>query len=228
MDYNNNYRINIFERYNDLLKSKKEDFDNNDLCKIFEYYSCIKLTEEYKKQFYEYNDIDPTFKELNKMTRNDTGIDVCNLIDTIVQCKLRKNTLTWKECSTFFGSQNIFCSELKKSIIRWNNLIITRNDDSTLSDNLLERKELFIDKQYNKDELINFCNDLIINPPIYPVFNEDFKLRDYQIEAVNLWIKADRRGILEMATGTGKTRTAKACIESSLTLGSLLTVVVVP
>ena len=38
MDYNNNYRINIFERYNDLLKSKKESFDNNDLCKIFEYY----------------------------------------------------------------------------------------------------------------------------------------------------------------------------------------------
>ena len=37
MDYNNNYRINIFERYNDLLKSKKESFDNNDLCKIFRF-----------------------------------------------------------------------------------------------------------------------------------------------------------------------------------------------
>ena len=204
MDYNNNYRINIFERYNDLLKSKKESFYNNDLCKIFEYYSCIKLTEEYKKQFYEYNDIDQTFKEINKMSRNDTGIDACNLIDTIVQCKLRKNTLTWKECSTFFGSQNIFCSELKKSIIRWNNLIITRNDDCTLSENLLERKELFIDKQYNKDELINFCNDLIINPPKYPVFNEDFKLRDYQIEAIDIIKNNKKNVIINLPTGTGK------------------------
>jgi superfamily II DNA or RNA helicase len=204
MDYNNNYRINIFERYNDLLKSKKESFDNNNLSKIFEYYSCIKLTEEYKKQFYEYNDIDPTFKELNKMSRNDTGIDCSDLDNTIVQCKLRKNNLNWKECSTFFGSQNIFCNELKKSIIRWNNLIITRNDDSTLSENLLERKELFIDKQYNKDELINFCNNLIINPPIYQVFNEDFKLRDYQIEAIDIIKNNKKNVIINLPTGTGK------------------------
>ena len=76
MEHYNKYIINIFERYKDLKNSKKESFDNNDLCKIFEYYSCIKLSEEYKKPFYEYNDIDPTFKELNKMTRNDTGIDL--------------------------------------------------------------------------------------------------------------------------------------------------------
>ena len=204
MDYNNNYRINIFERYNDLLKSKKESFDNNDLCKIFEYYSCIKLTEEYKKQFYEYNDIDPTFKELNKMTRNDTGIDCSDLLNTIVQCKLRKNTLTWKECSTFFGSQVIFSSELKKPIVRWENLIITRNDDSTLSDNLLERKELFIDKLYNKDELIKFCEDLLLNPPKYPVFNEDFKLRDYQIEAIDILKNNKKNVIINLPTGSGK------------------------
>jgi hypothetical protein len=94
-DYNK-YIINIFERYTDLKKSKKDDFDNNDLWKIFEYYSCIKLSEEYNKHFYEYDEIDPTFKELNKMTRHDTGIDCSDLLNTIVQCKLRKNTLTWK------------------------------------------------------------------------------------------------------------------------------------
>ena len=145
MDYNSKYLINIFERYTDLKKSNKQEFDNNDLWKIFEYYSCLKLSEEYNKSFYEYDDIDPTFKEINKMSRNDTGIDCCDLNNTIVQCKLRKNTLTWKECSTFFGSQNIYCSELKKSIVRWDNLIITRNTDCTLSEHLLERKELFID-----------------------------------------------------------------------------------
>jgi hypothetical protein len=118
MEHYNKYIINIFERYTDLKKSKKDDFDNNDLWKIFKYYSCIKLSEEYKKPFYEYDDIDPTFKELNKMSRNDTGIDCSDLLNTIVQCKLRKNTLTWKECSTFFGNQVIFSSELKKPIVK--------------------------------------------------------------------------------------------------------------
>ena len=68
---NNIYKNNIYERYKDLKNSNKIEFDNNDLWKIFEYYSCIKLTEEYGKQFYEYNDIDPDFKEVNKMSRND-------------------------------------------------------------------------------------------------------------------------------------------------------------
>ena len=202
-DYNK-YIINIFERYTDLKKSNKLEFDNNDLWKIFEYYSCIKLSEEYNKQFYEYDDIDPTFKEVNKMSRNDTGIDCSDLDNTIVQCKLRKNTLTWKECSTFFGSQVIFNSELKKPIVRWDNLIITRNNDCILSENLLERKELFIDKPYNKNELINFCENLIINPPKYPVFNEDFKLRDYQIEAINIIKNNKKNVIINLPTGTGK------------------------
>ena len=204
MEHYNKYIINIFERYTDLIKSKKKDFDNNDLCKIFEYYSCIKLSEEYKKSFYEYDDIDPTFKELNKMSRNDTGIDCSDLLNTIVQCKLRKNNLNWKECSTFFGSQVIFSSELKKPIVRWDNLIITRNDDSTLSENLLERKELFIDKQYNKNELIDFCKNLIINPPKYPIMDEDFNLRDYQIEAINIIKNNNKNVIINLPTGTGK------------------------
>jgi len=203
MEHYNKYIINIFERYTDLKNSNKQEFDNNDLWKIFEYYTCIKLSEEYNKSFYEYDDIDPNFKELNKMSRNDTGIDCSNLLDTIVQCKLRKNTLTWKECSTFFGSQNIFNIELNKVIIRWNNLIITRNDDCTLSENLLERKELFIDRPYNKNELIDFCENLIINPPTYPVINNDFKLRDYQIESINM-IKENKNVIINLPTGTGK------------------------
>ena len=204
MEHYNNYLINIFERYTDLKKSNKSEYDNFDLAKIFEYYSCIKLSEEYNKPFYEYNDIDPTFKETNKMSRNDTGIDCCDLIDTIVQCKLRKHSLTWKECSTFFGSQVIYSSELNKPIIRWNNLIITRNSDSTLSENILERKELFIDKTYDRKELIKFCENLIINPPKYPVFNEDFKLRDYQLEAIKLIKSKNKNVIINLPTGTGK------------------------
>lgn len=68
------------------------------------------------------------------MTKTDTGIDLCNLIDTIVQCKLRKNNLSWGDMSTFFGS-NITCDDhgLK---IQWAKLIIARNEDCQLSKHL--------------------------------------------------------------------------------------------
>jgi superfamily II DNA or RNA helicase len=57
---------------------------------------------------------------------------------------------------------------------------------------------------------------------------ESRPLRNYQQDALESWINADMVGILEMATGTGKTRTAKACLEAALTRGSLLSIVVVP
>jgi superfamily II DNA or RNA helicase len=200
----NKYIINIYERYLDLKNSNKQVFDNYDLSKIFEYYSCLKLTDEYKKQFYEYDDIDPTFKENNQMSRNDTGIDCSDLDMTIVQCKLRKTSLTWSECSTFFASQNLFNNELNKNTFRCNNLIIKRNSDCTLSDNLLSRKKLFIDKPYARQELLQFCENLIINPPAYPVINEEFTLRDYQIESINMIKQNKKNVIVNLPTGTGK------------------------
>ena len=88
MDIITKYKLYIYERYNDLLKLGKtnEILNNYDLAKIFEYYSCIKLTEEFKQIFYEYSDIEPNYKELHHLSRNDTGIYACNMLDTIVQC----------------------------------------------------------------------------------------------------------------------------------------------
>ena len=54
-------------------------------------------------------------------------------------------------------------------------------------------------------------------------------LRDYQNEAVEAWMSAGMRGILEMATGTGKTRTALECITRfQSSSGRSLTVVTAP
>ncbi len=39
------------------------------------------------------------------------------------------------------------------------------------------------------------------------------RLRDYQKSAIEAWDRQGRVGILEMATGTGKTKTAKGCID---------------
>jgi superfamily II DNA or RNA helicase len=58
--------------------------------------------------------------------------------------------------------------------------------------------------------------------------SEKGKLRQYQLDAIASWEAAGRVGILEMATGTGKTKTACACIERSSNLGSLLTVIIAP
>lgn len=53
-------------------------------------------------------------------------------------------------------------------------------------------------------------------------------LRDYQIEAIDSWVENNYIGILAMATGTGKTRTARGCIEKVFDLGSTLVVVSAP
>ena len=210
MDYKtiNRYKRLMRNLYQNLLnaKIKPENMTNNNLAKIFEYYSCIKLSEEFNQQFYEYNDLDPNFKEDNNMTRIDSGIDACNLTDTIVQCKLRDNNLTWKECSTFFASQNCYSEELQENIIRWKKLIITRNDDSTLSTNLKEKKKLFIDRTYNKQELIKNCTDLLkditINLP--KIKKEKKKVREYQKEVINKIKLMNKNLIICLPTGTGK------------------------
>ena len=200
------YKNHIYNRFKDLLRAKKiEDLDNNDLCKIFEYFSCIKLTEEYKTAFYEYADIDPEFKELNQMTRNDTGIDCSNVIDTIVQCKLRKDTLTWKECSTFFASQNLYNEELNETIVRWKKLIIARNSECKLAMNLQEKRRLFTDKPYSRDEIINYCEKLLETPPITSIANIiKYVAREYQEELIKKIIDGRENIIISLPTGTGK------------------------
>ena len=204
------YNIAIFE----IVKNKIDNSDKNiddfdyksDLYKIFEYFSCIKLTHEYDKPFYEYNDIPIEYKELNCMSKNDTGIDACDLIDTIVQCKLRTNSLTWGECATFFGSV-LYRDNQGKLNARWNNLIITRNQECKLSDNLNEKLifNQFTDKTYPRTELLSYCKNLIKNPPEYFKNETIIEKRDYQEECIKLINDMDKENlIICLPTGTGK------------------------
>ena len=92
-DHLNRYNNEIYRRYNDLLSYKDiSELDNKDLAKIFEFFICYQLTSlsNFEECFYMYEDIPLDFKEENKLSKADTGIDCCNLKDTIVQCKLRK------------------------------------------------------------------------------------------------------------------------------------------
>ncbi len=201
------YESYIYDRSKDLVNSGKEynDWNNFDLAKIFEYYTCIQLSKEYNDVFYEYNDIEPGFKEVNQMSRNDTGIDCCNLKDTIVQCKLRKDTLNLHECATFLGSQNYFNEETLMTDIRWRNLIIARNSCCKMTDNLLSRRRIFIDKAYNRVQLLDYCKSLIDNPPVRKVYEEPLnELRYYQKEAIEIITGNKQNSIICLPTGCGK------------------------
>ena len=230
---NNTYSYLIAERFNDLLNSGLfvEQLDNFQLAKIFEYYTSIKLSEIYNQNFYVYDDIDPIFKEDNRMSKRDTGIDASNLIDTIVQCKLRKNSLNLTECSTFFASQVQFSKELNEPFVRWKKMFIARNSDSVLSENLQEKLDfrLFDDYKFDKLEMLNYCKNLLINfkPNIEPVMTKKVKiiqkckgkiisekiiekniitpitLRDYQEKAINV-INNNQNVIINLPTATGK------------------------
>ncbi len=197
------YNTYIYERYKSLKESQKNEYDNNDLSKIFEYYSAIKLKELYNKDFYEYNDIHPEFKELHQMSKNDSGVDLCDLENSIVQCKLRKNNLTWNECATFFASQNIYDENLNDSIIKWKNLIIARNEDSKLSSNLKQQNKRFYDITFSKEEMLKYCEDLLLNFKPVKAIKEKFILRDYQNEAIDI-IKNNKNVIISIPTGCGK------------------------
>lgn len=205
MNNTNYYKIKIHEKWNEIKQIYTSNPDNKLISKIFEWYTCIKLSEEYNKIFYEYSDIEPDFREQNQMSQTDTGIDCCDLDSTIVQCKLRSGNLCWGELGTFFGSQVVWNDESKQKIIRWKNLIIARNSNSKLSYNLTNKSDLFEDKTFCLEEFVRFCDDLLANPPIYPKINKAIpKLRDYQVECIDQIKNTDKNLIISLPTGTGK------------------------
>lgn len=58
---------------------------------------------------------------------------------------------------------------------------------------------------------------------------KEIKLRDYQKKALNAWLGNDRKGIFEMATGTGKTITALGCLnEVSKNVEDYVTIISCP
>lgn len=202
IDHIDLYKKYIQDIYRSLERSGKDGLTNNDLCKLFEYYSCVKLQEQYNKPFHLYEDIDPDFKESNKMSYSDTGIDACDLDSTIVQCKLRQNMLGWSECSTFFGS-NIIKSDNELQI-KWKNMVITRNACSKLSKNLFDKSDLFDDVTYDKKEMLAYCDNLLQNPIVLQdEIEPKLVLRDYQKECIKL-IKDSGNCIINIPTGTGK------------------------
>src|SRR5437868_2956601 len=207
------YNTKMAERYLDL-KNSGNPLDHYNLSKLFEYYTCIQLMHEHQRPFFEYNDTDPTFKEINQMSKQDTGIDCCDTIDTIVQCKLRKDTLTWTDCGTFLASQNIFDEQQQETVVRWKKMILARNE-CHLSKHLDFHKKRYQDKVFMKQTLIDYCETLLVHYIEKMTNKEPFVLRDYQKECIDLITQSDNNVIVSLPTGTGK----NSCIIYSMQEG---------
>ena len=219
MNNNTVYRYHIYNLYKDLSDEDKLNFKSK-INKVFEYYSCIKLTDEYNTPYYEYLDIPSTFKEENNISILDTGIDCSNLTDSIVQCKLRKETLSWKDCATFIAHKTLFNEETQEEYIRWTKCIITRNSNSELSKNLKYHKFRFIDKLYDLDELYKYCDNINLNEfnntQIELLNYSNIQLRDYQIEAINIIKKQNNQNVIvKLPTGSGKNLIIIKSLESN-------------
>ena len=80
---------------------------------------------------------------------------------------------------------------------------------------------------------VHIINNVFEGDDLDPESINKFELRDYQKEAIGNWIDAGKRGIFEMATGTGKTFTALGCLdvlkkEYSSNYDPLLVVIAMP
>jgi superfamily II DNA or RNA helicase len=197
---NNLYKYKIIELYEPLIKYDIE-INNFSLCKIFEYYSAIKLTDTYNSQFIIFDDVDIDFKIDRELTKYDTGIDLINIEGNYyVQCKLRKNTLTWSEISTFLA--HFFGIEYDVKAI------LTYNNDMSFSEQLNKKKHLLINYPICKNTMIDYCNSILKNKELIlskiKISNE-YQERLYQTECINLIKNNNKNTIIHLPTGSGKT-----------------------
>ncbi len=117
-----------------------------------------------------------------------------------------------------YESISIFCSwnewslpYINTNINRFNNLW-TNNEPNVKVfeiEDAVKNKIIKLRKPIKSYQIRN--KDLKLNKPT-PLIPENLHLRDYQLEAIDSWFKNNNHGILEMATGTGKTITALSAV----------------
>ena len=186
--------------------------------KAFEFFVADKLTRERGVPFCVWEELDPEIKAARGLTRADTGIDVTDGVSCAVQCKLRSASLTWRECSTFFGSaQAAAASDIEdaNTVIQWPNMLLARNACSTLSRNFVGHLGAKRDMPVPVSEFrayLEECDAVVPVAPVAPVAPVDEEvLRDYQSEAIELCCNgangangANGPAYVVLPTGAGK------------------------
>ena len=98
------------------------------------------------------------------------------------------------------SSKNTIVCELPEAIAQEFNLI-SSNQNFTPSG---ENERLLVDEYFRKSNLLNNFSPTIPSK----LYGKDFKIREHQKNSLDFWKNNDWKGILELATGTGKTITA--------------------
>jgi hypothetical protein len=134
----------------------KGSIDNN-IPTIFEYYSAIKLTKRFNREFYVYNDI---FKFRNKdfnFPQKDHGIDVIDLsLKSVVQCKYYSSNsyITYKKLSTFLASEKLVGKKL--------DFFLARTEQSKLDclvKKMIDRNDI-VDIPVNNNEFLDYIDNI--------------------------------------------------------------------
>ena len=189
---------------NKLLDFNIDSSNNEQLAKLFELYSCLILSELHDKKYLHYEDISGDFKEENGLTQNDSGIDFCDLQDTIGQCKLysKTSTITYKSLATFLAGQII-----NRGIVRWPIPMLVRLIESKVSNTLRDyiRKKRFDDIALDKKVFMDYLHTLQQNPVEFQEEKSVYSIRPYQQDVLDIFNDSKDSNItIKLPTGTGK------------------------
>ena len=169
--------------------------------KVFEMFIADRLSRARGVPFWIWEDLDPETKDARCMSRHDTGVDVSDGVQCIVQCKLRHRSLTWRECATFFASAIAIRQD--PAVIQWSEMLIARNACSTLSRDIAFLRATRKDMPVLLSEFrayVAACAAQHVPAAVFPAV----VLRDYQLEAIELCCAEAGPAYVVLPTGTGK------------------------
>ena len=170
--------------------------------KVFEMFVAERMSLERGAPFLLWEDVPHETKVARGLVRRDLGIDVTDGATTIVQCKLRTRTVTWRECATFFGCALAYADGAYTAM--WRDLVLARNACSRLSASFaaLAATRPF-DAPIPLDEFAAFVAGTLDEPPREELAAPQ-SLRDYQRDAIELCCADAGPAYVVLPTGTGK------------------------
>lgn len=119
------------------------------------------------------------------------------------------------------GQEEFVISDNNKFEQFWNkerDNVMIYNLPEAISNNLIEIAENF--------SVENFCAKYYVQKNKRKELEKKLSLFSYQLEAIDQWEKNDYKLLFEMATGTGKTRTAIGCVNKILELEKNVVVII--
>ena len=180
--------------------------------KLFEMVTAGMLSRKHGRAFYLWEDVALEVKDAHGLPHPDVGIDITDTTTTIVQCKLRTSTLTWTDVGTFLGcalgrgtTDGTLCAA-------WSEIVVARNACSRLSAHCaFFATKLCFDAPITLADVESTVSEILAvarqPEPTGTGADSVVELRDYQLEAIELCLKAtESAAYVVLPTGCGKSR----------------------